>query len=473
MAINFDPIEIPVVADEAGFRKSMGRVGDTAASMGKKIDKSSLAGIAGLRGLEVVATDAGRAIGITGEAASVFGRTVGAATEKLGKATVALGVLGIAAYGAYLIYDHFAESSRKLREETIKGEKAARSWLLAQGDAKEKTEGLHQAEYDLYLFRYEKEQKALAAGIALKEKEIKNLREEIAETEELGHKLWDAFGRGEQELAQKKEKVAEMRKELAVEREIQNIKAKSFVDFKGGGEAERVVVNQYAREAELEQRRVALLKATGASKEDVWKQEQKAFDMATAAKMAEAKSEQEYNDIIAQREIERATFVAEHEIAEAKRVADEKKRFQDFAWQYGTRISTDLLTMAVTHGKEGAKAAKNAARVQTIVSTAAGAMKAYEQMGAYGGYAAALIIAAGAVQLAKINSASYGGGGGVGGNASLIGLPSQQEQQPVNLTLIVNGETRNIGQLTEGVLRELYNNNGSVGGISVAVERSI
>jgi hypothetical protein len=94
------------------------------------------------------------------------------------------------------------------------------------------------------------------------------------------------------------------------------------------------------------------------------------------------------------------------------------------------------------------------------------------------GYTAASLLYTGA-QINQLRGLSYDGGGGSSAvptfNANpSTGLPSgggSSSGPSVNLTLVVNGQRMNLGELTAGVMQTLYDNNGSVDGFTMQVER--
>jgi tape measure domain-containing protein len=122
---------------------------------------------------------------------------------------------------------------------------------------------------------------------------------------------------------------------------------------------------------------------------------------------------------------EKKTFDAqlENEMDMEKASADAQKRRVNLAATTGNQLSTigsALMQATQEQGGMAFEASKGIAAAGCIMSTAAGAMKAFEQMGVFGWVGAAAIIATGAVQLATILSTSATGGGEVSGLSASI-----------------------------------------------------
>lgn len=107
-----------------------------------------------------------------------------------------------------------------------------------------------------------------------------------------------------------------------------------------------------------------------------------------------------------------------HAIAEADREAAEKRALQSQELSYGKQISDGLIDLAMGGGKKSAEAEKDAALFKAIVNTAVAVTQALATPGPPGAnfVLAELVAAAGAVQIALIESASYGGSSGGGGD---------------------------------------------------------
>lgn len=475
-------VKIVVSGDSSLADATMAKVGAQAEAMGDRVGKGSQSGRLALWGMGEAAENAAQSLGVPNQISRQLGNTVEHLAGRLGTVAVAFGGIALAGMALYGIYEVLIERKRKLTEATLKASESAEQWILSNINAADKTDALYRAEYNLYLFRFEKEQKALKVGIELKQKQIEQLKDEIEQREELGARLHEmVLGTGQKVLTQKKELLSESQKELAVEHEVMRLRAKSFVDFRSGGKSRKddvTVTNQFAPEAAYQRQLTELYKANGADRAAVWQQELAAFDWMTASKMADAKSEQEYYDTLAQREMEREVMVME------RKNQLYQQDMQNRATMLGgvSQVMDQMYQISGKKMKAFFLLSRSAAAAEAFIHYELAAAKAVGQTGLFGIPMATYFHAMAKIVPALIMAQTFAGLSGGGGGAEATpafnanpttGLPANQ-QPPAGPSIYISidgGKNFDKVEMTKNVLQTIYDNNGSLGGLSVSVER--
>lgn len=134
----------------------------------------------------------------------------------------------------------------------------------------------------------------------------------------------------------------------------------------------------------------------------------------------------------------------------------QEQAFNSIALSGAVSLISSLGSIAANGEKDEKKRFEINKKVQaanTIINTASGAMKAFQQLGAFGGPAAGVIIAAGAAQLAAINSTSYGGGGSVASTGSASAASTSTTEQEEAPTVSVSETDIATGQSSTVILR--------------------
>ncbi len=126
--------------------------------------------------------------------------------------------------------------------------------------------------------------------------------------------------------------------------------------------------------------------------------------------------------------------------------AEQAKQAAAQRLQNTSEILANLSTLTASTNKRMFRIGKASAIASTIVNTSAAAMKAWKQLGAFGGPAAAAIIAQGAVQLQRIRSQKFSGArehGGpvISGRSYLVGERGPELFTPNGSGRIVNNKT--------------------------------
>lgn len=145
---------------------------------------------AAFRGMIVASHEVVHSFGLTGIAGRMAGHEMADLTMGLGTTATALGIAGAAATAGYMIYEHFAEASKKAAEAVIQSAESDYSKIKSVEALKGETLALQKAEYDLYTDRH-------ARAVEETEKAITQLTEQIKDQVEIvnnGGTAWERFG---------------------------------------------------------------------------------------------------------------------------------------------------------------------------------------------------------------------------------------------------------------------------------------
>ena len=463
--------------------------------LGKQAETARL----GLWGLGEAAENAAQGLGVPSQISRQLGNSVEKLASGLGMGAKAFGAIGLAGMAVYGVYKLVADREKKLSEETRKAAELSMNWVESARVNVRETDKLRVAKEKLFQSEKAINEFNLQKGIKEQERAIDEMARNIAAMEEgenegalLGSETvlgkW-LVGTAEERKAELKGAQLDYEKSKAV---LLNMKADLELSLGGGigrkmpkeekpDRGDVTVTNQYEREAAYQNQLLALYKSTGASKEEIWTQELAAFDITTKAKMANATGEQDYYDIEALRAMERVTKVNDYERKQDKLTNDMKLQMAQATAGNLAQLGQVMSDMGGKNARKWFTLQKHASIAEAIINTYVGADKALGQGGIYGAVLAASVIALGMANVAKIRSTEFGssGGGSAGGGAvptfnanPVTGLPRDQQRQSLNLTLIVNGEERRIGEITEGVVNELWRNGGNSRGITVSMKKN-
>lgn len=160
-----------------------------------------------------------------------------------------------------------------------------------------------------------------------------------------------------------------------------------------------------------------------------------------------------------------------------KRTKDQLKIEGNFLQEKSQQLEEglgNLQAVAEVFGKKGFAVAKGLAIAKTIVSTAAAAMKAYEEGGPYAGPAlAATIVAAGAAQVATISATQYSGAYEFGGMipAGKFGMVGEAGPEFVRGPAVVTSATTTAASQNSEGLRVVVNNYGAPAAVETSLDR--
>lgn len=125
------------------------RLGDAAATSGQRVAESSGRGELGAKGLGIAVKNLGHDFGVTGAMSRLLGHEVADLAIGFGSVTSIVGVVALAAMGAYKVYEHFAEATKKKREELDKSVSSLESEVSALYRNAGENEKVTRANYDL------------------------------------------------------------------------------------------------------------------------------------------------------------------------------------------------------------------------------------------------------------------------------------------------------------------------------------
>lgn len=429
----------------------------------------------GFWGLGEAAENAAQSMGAPNQLSRQLGNSVEGLASKLGGAALAFGLVGFAAMAGVGIYNHFAEAQKKATEETLKAGVAAGNWIeaatkdQAQTDELAKAKGrLRQAEFDLNKQRAEAAIPAMVQQLKDLTKEYNALRDvEAGGKIPLSLLMKSVFSEPGKEADKLKLVIGELAGQLGVAR----AQAQMF------GEANRAAMGMGDGLSEAE-----LIDARNAYAWDAQTQ----FDKDMIAWKAE-------NDAIL-RGMDYEEYLTKTQLArDATQVQiDEEMRLQQFkqtaftsTLSFMTQSFQAMYNAGGSHARRNFSLFKTAAIVETVINADRAAGSAYAWGNMLGGPAlgtalAGIAYAAGWARVQSIRKQTFDGGGGGGGGgapvtyggSSAVVPPSGTGTGGINLTLNVNGQQTGIYEITKGVVKTLWSNNGSIDGLSVSVEQS-
>jgi hypothetical protein len=437
MADELPPIKSRLILDDSQVAEVMDQVGKTSYTMGRSIAAGAEIGRLGTWSLGEATENLAQSMNMPNQMSRQLGNSVERLMGGMGKLAVGFGIAGLAAMAAYAIWSKVNEEKKKEHENL------------------EKTvDGLLKEEGALYKNRIET-QELRAANERLRDVKRGILDQKFGE--------W---------IKQETEEIAKLKNELAgggpwasIWKWIKDVKDIDEMNAEAQVKRTKEVVDQInQKESELRQKQA----------------ERKAQRLNEINELNEAEKKKYYDYAeIMRKEGEWIVKNAEEQRrADAMKVQGMQVTAQNFSSTFqmmaslGTKHARQWFTMykmaAISEATIGALAGFNQVLRDPLIPT--WLKPAW----------AASILAMGMAKVAVIRAQQFqgGGGGGAGGGAvgtfaanPSTGLPAGNGA-PVNLVITINGQSTDYGDITSGVLNELYRNNGSMGGFTVAVERS-
>jgi hypothetical protein len=427
--------------------------------------------------------DSARSMGVAGQASRQLGNSVErVAASALPAFGAAIGMTVLAVTAAVAMISKYTAEKKLLREETIKASDAASKWIVEMEGQINKTKGLKAAEYELYLERRRQNRETLTEGIVLKEREIQKLKDEIDVVQWMVDYEKDRLTPSDLKRIDRVEKSIRMKeRELNVDREtLAMYGKKAATQAQTEGAKPYTTADRLASEAEYLSAIHGLWSTQNADYQGSLDMQLAILDAHNSAKLsamdAAGASARQVADTFAAMDIGRETFIA----AEKKRIAQQELSNRQAV--YGGLASLADQFYNLTHKRQKAfwYAAKMFAATEAHFQYLLAAAKAAGQAGIFGltmeEYYKAMSYVVPAMIMATSLTEGPGGGGGGGATPTFDANPAtgypttQPSTSPYgNLTLIINGQERTIQEITEGVFNEAYRQNGTVGGISIAV----
>ncbi len=495
------------------FKKNVEGAGAATEKAGKQTE----AGRMGFFLLGEAIEETGRTAGISGQVMRRVGNTVeDVAARSFPRWGAALGIAGIAGTALVGVVATLIDRKQKLREETLKAASAAEEWVLKARISTKETGALRDANERLWESEKKRAEFSLKQGISAEEEKIADLSGKVQRIKrwiEIDPDAVSVYGMmiaGTKKSRIKNLQDAELEMESAIAGLQKKYALQDIAGGKGGGvkrkvEGEKpgktpgdIYAEQLQAEADYARASVGLATARGDDLTQIQQLEIDAFDAAAQAKAATLKDEDDLKAYWALVDMDRQTLALnqERQTADAKKKISDKdladfQRNEQFKRQAMVQTAGNFAQMGMLMSSLGGQHArkwftlqKTASIAESMINTYQGATKAYAQGGIWGVALAASIIALGMAQVAKIRSMEFdGGGGGDAGGGAVptynanpgTGLPasSGSQERPLNITIKVNEETRSVVQITKDVVQTLFEQNGSIGGLSIAVERSI
>lgn len=377
-------------------------------------DKSSAAMV----GMGFAAKTMAKELGVGGDEARQFSHMVRDMASQLSGSALAFGVAGAAAVVLYKFYGHLTEEHEKMLAATVRTGEAMASEVLGMTKNREETEALRKAKYGLYLEMDRIARSGLVAALRAQNEVIETQRTKVAA-------LWQEYEKatstqvspllmGAQPaiLGGLSEKLDAAQRELDAalvkkgELDIQMLELgsgpQSSGQFSQGGGEQKKTEDLYGQ---LD----AQVKAY-----EWYVNEKKQSDQELAASYQQQNRDQrglfESFDKQRQEDLKREREYAALRINVAQGMA-------------GTLAGTfeTLYTMQGANARKFFEMYKTAAIAETIIATYKGAMAAYAEgakISPYVGAAyAAIVVAAGAANVAKIRAQSFSGGGSAGSSS--------------------------------------------------------
>jgi len=428
MAERFKDIRVSFTGDDTQLKQVTGRVRQQAANVGKDVKKMSVGTMLGFRSITNVAERLGQTIGLQTAYMTDLSQAFETQASKgiprwvwmLGGGALAIGALAFAV-------KKLVDRKKEMRAEMIKSAKAADTLIGQLKGLASSTDNLTDAQE-----RYRKA--------------------------ELAFRRFDLVGR----IQDQKEAIKDLGRDLS----------KTMVAFE----------LQTEKTMERTDRALAEYRA-GQAKLQIFKEQLAIADEILASKVSlRQKREAEEDEKRRKKKLDGEKMLGDAMVAEWRRRQTEEERLN--ALRVGTARSAMqnivgtfqmLATFGGKHQHKMFQRYKQFAKAQAGISAAEAAISAYKAMAgipyvgpALGAAAATAALAYGYAQIRTIDRMQPGGSIGAVGVAPAnpaTGLPGVSTPAAApNLTLIINGQTMEIGQITEDIVQELYNSGGSTGG---------
>jgi hypothetical protein len=434
-------------------------VAAAAGKMGGDLETHSGKARLALNGIARASEAMGASFGLTGR----LGSTLGLGLEQLAMTATtgatAIGAIVLAATVAYKIYEHFAESTAKAREETLKAADASGAWITSALTETRYTKELTAAKLEFAKAQFTVNRRTAIAGVQEESKVVDELREKYEMAARFQREGRTAEYMTATDLA---EEVKKRKEALDLEEgRLRILKAEAKMYSPGnkaaaaaGKGVKKPFQDNYNTEAEYLKSLDALWSVEDSNYKGHLDMQLAVFDSNTTAKLtalsAQGASAQRIRDEFAVTELQREKLIAD----EKKRIRDaELKADQEtnkMRWQAAQQLTTNLTSAFQTLYIAGGKSSRQyfemwkiAAISESTVKGIQAAVNSFEFGTKLGGPAVGSIMAAASAlatgaMIASIESQQLGGGGATGTyNANPItGQPQQYqlyyEQDPNN-----------------------------------------
>lgn len=399
-------------------KKGMEGLGKTTTEHG---DKSSTA----LTGVGWAAKTMAKELGVGGQEAREFGSIMKHMAGTLSGSALVFGVVGVAAVAAYKIYDHFAESAKKLRDETLKAADASMTWVDAARVDKTETDNLRRAKDELFEVEKKKNMLDLSRGIRETTRLLEEQRKKVDDLKWRAENGSDTgssglyimmYGKKEKrqkdfedlqfEISANAAKLKIMQEELAISSRPGGVAR----DTKSGAGSDAVKDTWGELDAQVKayewymQEQKQLQDEMAGNASTMADSQVKAYEWETKEREKLLKTEMDAN---------------QKALQDKQRTEEMKQQAVLSSAQYFSSALETMASLGGAYGRKYFEAYKASATAEALISTYQGASKALGQGGAYGYVLAAGVIAAGLAYVARIQAQTYdGGGGGAASGAS-------------------------------------------------------
>ncbi len=448
-----DVVEVKIVGkDETGAAfKSAGK---NVEEMGTRSSKATEVAKLGFWTMGEAAENAAQSLGVPNQAARQLGNAVESLASKMGGMAVPIGIAILAVTAAVAVWKNLKEEKARVAQETIKAGKSFMDEAIEMNKNWHASEKLKDSTYGLYIAKRNMAILTGPATIRALKEELDELNKQLDKTQELTDAKMRYF-MGVERATAYDEKRAKLLGEIGVKLETIRMEEERLTQLRNDKAGRKDVVGSLTIH---EQTAIAIKEIYAKMYKDLDDMNlQHGLNVLVQyrdQKQAELSLEQMHTDAMlntmgnalaayaaATGKNAKAVFILQQALAMAQ------------IWVDTGRAAMSAAATAAVLGPAAAVAAAASMwklgymNMAIVASTTIGG---YSQAGKSGG-----------------GGAPQGGDSAAGGGSSAAGGGSS-----INLTLIVNGHTTNLGALTEDVLKTIYNNNGSVGGLSVSVERS-
>lgn len=452
-------VEIKITVNDssaAGLRSATKNVEE----MGKTTGKATEAARLGYWTMGEAAQTAAERLGIPNQAARQMGNAVESLSSKMGKFAMGFGIAGLAVAGGVAVWQKYREEQEKANQEILKIGAASAAWVETALKETTQTTELIAAKKQLRELEYNINKEKLEDAIPLQKKVVEDLRKQHEEA-------WS------------------LRDRLAGHSDSSQSFLSAMIHGRSGDRQKAVEdVRKKFDLASLELKKLedAYKRLTGqGGKEFLAGPEGKPKDMSTLDdQVAEFKRklalEQQYTAD--------AAMLTQARIDDANREYQLKKEYLSGTVSFLASSFQAMYQAGGSHARKNLSLFKAAATMEAIINADVAAGGAYRALAwipgvgpALGAAAAAVAYAAGIARVRSIRATTLEGGGGVGGSSPTYsvspttGAPTSSGG-PSSIIINVNGQRAGEYELASGVLRTIYNNNGSVDGYALEVVRS-
>lgn len=487
MADQLPDIKSRLIIDDKQVGEVLGKVGKQAETMGHDVRKNAEVGKLGLWGMGEAAENAAQSMGVPAQMSKKLGNTVEGLVGSLGKGAIAFGLVGVAAMGLYGVYSSLAEEKQKVYDETMRQGQAAGALITSLIDERSYTEKLKAEIEDLNKKKREMAAEDLQRAIDAQTRKINEMGAAIADQggilsqfrakwQQIKTLIADGKYISAQEairnetagLTREQEKQIMVLQELFLQQE----------KYQTG-----LTKKQYENQAaytpmEFEQIRNAL--ALEKIREQI-----DALDSyyTESDEQRRARELAEYNSWVQRNQW--AADSTQYQIQQEERLNQFRAQSLTNMASFLTQSFQAMYNAGGSHARRNFSLFKTAAIAETIINADKSAASAYAWGSTWGGPAlgtalAAIAYAAGWARVQSIRKQQFDGGGGGGGGApvtyggssAIVPAYGQGNGGAMNLTLNINGQQAGMYEITKGVLRTLWSNNGSIDGLSVNLEQS-